>query len=477
MRTLMDIIQFHCPACRTLLRVPPAAAGFQGPCPACQREIVGPVPAKGLEARLAPEDAFTPFPGSPIPAPPSEPEPTPPASEPTPEPEPELHQPPQPQPQSEPGPELPRKDDTPPFPTAEEPEPFRPFSDTPDDLAPPENSSEPITSEPALPQSDSGEPASPQVPTECLAPKSVRRLRAAVLILSCLLCSVISYVFGYVMAQKSRSFAPPIFADPAAILDSPGVPEERTETPPPDLPELPDDTPSEADLDADPPEIDLSGTPESTSPAPAARATLDAFLSAPDWASRSAYVLAADEVRADMKAHAEEFGDGPIDTTGIEPAYAFPDQEHFIVRTETIPTGFPVTLQKIGTDWRVDWQVFHEFHGDLFRRFASGKLGATGEFHLYLRPHAKQDANGFTRYQLTAPIEGRSYPAFGKRGSMAQAKITALLDSEEFRSNPDIQELLDKDGVPLVLKLSYQSRGQDQNFLLIEDLVAQGWGR
>ena len=475
----MDIIQFHCPACRTLLRVPPAAAGFQGPCPACRREIVGPVPAKGLEARLAPEDTFTPFPGSPIPTPPAEPAP-PEETEPTPpkaEPEPELQHPPELQSQPEPEPDIPSTNEVPPVPTSEEPEPFEPFSDSPEDLTSPETPSEPTKPEASAIQSDTEEPAPAQAPAECLAPKHVRRLRAAVLILSCLLCSVISYVFGYVMAQKSRSFAPPIFADPAAILDSPGLPEERTEAQPPDLPELPDDTPLKAAPDTALPESDLSGTPESTSPAPAARATLDAFLSAPDWASRSAYVLAADEVRADMKAHAEEFGDGPIDTTGIEPAYAFPDQEHFIVRTETIPTGFPVTLQKTGMDWRVDWQVFHEFHGDLFRRFASGKLGATGEFHLYLRAHAKQDANGFTRYQLTAPIEGRSYPAFGKRGSMAQAKITALLDSEEFRSNPDIQELLDKDGVPLVLKLSYQSRGQDQNFLLIEDLVAQGWGR
>jgi len=136
---MADVIQFHCPACGTTLRVPPAAAGFEGPCPRCARLIVGPDPALGLGARLAgtplvrssPEstpafhghpardnDPFNPF-GSPpsypslvptptvipptvqetAPPPPSEPEPSPvqapvlepaPAPPPAPEPEPVL---------------------------------------------------------------------------------------------------------------------------------------------------------------------------------------------------------------------------------------------------------------------------------------------------------------------------------------------------------------------------------------------------
>jgi len=501
----MDIIQFHCPACRTLLRVPPAAAGFQGPCPVCQRDIVGPVPDKGLEARLAPKDAFTPFPGSPIPTPPQEPESTPAPIAPEPEPEQAIPEPPAPEPTPPapeptpppPEPELPPVEEPAPpepEPTLPEPESFTPFSDTPKDLAaPPRSTSSEPSNEPAT-----DKPTPKEGPLECLAPKHVRRLRTAVLVLSCLLCSVISYIFGYVMAQKSRDFAAPIFSDPEAILEVTPLPEppatDPLPEPPPSKP-LPEATPEtetdpsplipptiedpEPDAEESSPasEVDLSGEPEPPSSDTAARATLDAFLSAPDWASRSAYVLDADEVRTAMKTHAEEHGDGPMETTAVDSAFVFPDQEHFVVRTTDVPEGFPVTLQQVGPDWRIDWKVFQEFHGDQFRRFASGKLGEEAEFHLYLRPHAKQDANGFTRYQLTAPIKGRSYPAFGKGGSLAQAKITALLDSEEMRSNPDIQELLANDGVPLVLKLSYQSRGKEQNFLLIEDLVAQGWGR
>jgi hypothetical protein len=441
----MEIIKFHCPACRTQLRVPPAAAGFQGPCPACGRDIIGPIPNRGLEARLAPKDAFSPFPGNPFAEKPEEPTPA-------------------------------------PIPETPEPEPFVPFSDPPalTPTAPvevPAAASPPAASQP--PFADRPTPAAAPAaaldePPECLAPRHVRRLRAAVLILSCLLCSLISYIAGYLTALKRQVVSPPIFADVSAMLPPPAASDDA---PPPGVP-LPEPAEDPANsAAASTPEADPVGSPPAPQPGLAAEATLKAFLSAPDWASRLAYVMDPEDVRAAMKKHAEKEGDGPIEIDSIESAYVFPDQEHFIIKTKRIATGFPVTIQRVGDDWRIDWETFEEFHGDAFRRFASGTLGENGEFHLYLKPQLSQDPNGFVRYQLTAPIEGRSYPAFAKRGSIAQAKITALLESESMKENPDIQKLLAKDGIPLILKLSYQSRGQNQNFLQLEDLVAQGWGR
>ena len=64
---MAEVIQFHCPACDTTLRVPPAAAGFEGPCPRCAQLIVGPDPALGLGARLAGTPLVRPSPES-IPA-------------------------------------------------------------------------------------------------------------------------------------------------------------------------------------------------------------------------------------------------------------------------------------------------------------------------------------------------------------------------------------------------------------------------
>ena len=92
---MTDVIQFDCPACGTTLRVPPAAAGFEGPCPRCTVEIIAPDPMTGHAARLAgawemepieaftrpastpaarDEDPFNPF--RPLPRAPSEPPPS-----------------------------------------------------------------------------------------------------------------------------------------------------------------------------------------------------------------------------------------------------------------------------------------------------------------------------------------------------------------------------------------------------------------
>jgi hypothetical protein len=50
---MAEVIQFNCPSCGTLLRLPLAMAACQGPCPKCDREIVAPDPARGTNAHEA----------------------------------------------------------------------------------------------------------------------------------------------------------------------------------------------------------------------------------------------------------------------------------------------------------------------------------------------------------------------------------------------------------------------------------------
>lgn len=77
---MAELIQFNCPACGTLLRLPLAMAARQGPCPNCDREIVAPDPYRGFgayEIPLPPPpkviEPFRPFAESP-PMAPKEPE-------------------------------------------------------------------------------------------------------------------------------------------------------------------------------------------------------------------------------------------------------------------------------------------------------------------------------------------------------------------------------------------------------------------
>lgn len=50
---MAEIIQFNCPSCGTLLRLPLAMAACQGPCPNCGREIVAPDPERETAAHEA----------------------------------------------------------------------------------------------------------------------------------------------------------------------------------------------------------------------------------------------------------------------------------------------------------------------------------------------------------------------------------------------------------------------------------------
>ena len=50
---MAEVIQFNCPSCGTMLRLPLGMAACQGPCPNCDREIVAPDPARGIAAHEA----------------------------------------------------------------------------------------------------------------------------------------------------------------------------------------------------------------------------------------------------------------------------------------------------------------------------------------------------------------------------------------------------------------------------------------
>lgn len=59
---MADLIQFHCPACGVMLRLPLSMAGSKGPCPRCARLILAPEPHRGLGARIHPTPVEPPLP-------------------------------------------------------------------------------------------------------------------------------------------------------------------------------------------------------------------------------------------------------------------------------------------------------------------------------------------------------------------------------------------------------------------------------
>ena len=449
----MEVIRFQCPACSAPLTVPPEAAGFQGACPKCAAEIIGPNPALGLPASLPvvappPAKAFEPFPEQATPVSIPQPPPTEPAPELIPPSDPfagsaipqETLPPPQPDippspPETKepelPGPELPEPELSEPVPAKEE-EPFKDFTPPP---AKPEN----LTSLPPAPTVKRSGPS------------------VAVLVLSCLLTGVLAFVAGYSSRRITPDTSGPIFTS-------------NPITPPT---ESPDPIPVPVRTWIPDPTTDEDGEPTVAGP----EATLNAFLTANGWAARSAYVMFPESVRPRMEEHAKKSNDGPIETTDIS-LFEITKQAHiFKVSTPKVPEGFPVAVTRDNNSWQIDWETFVEFHDDRFLRFATGKGDDHGVFHLLVKPaEAAESDTLFERFLLNPPMPGREQSAYIKKGSVTLARLQGIFERRAGQTEEVFDKLLEGQGPPMVLALSYKVNSQGQSYIQIDDVVAIGWG-
>ncbi|MCP5531562.1 MAG: hypothetical protein H7A49_02500 [Akkermansiaceae bacterium] len=405
---MAELIQFPCPACDAVLRLPLARAGWQGGCPRCGREIIAPSPQLGIGARLAPEEADLPFADIP-PPPPSAPA---------------------------------AVDREPPAPVAEE---------------------KPVRLDPVR-----------EIPRPTAAARESRAPdhHRPVLVLSVLLSSVVSLVAGYLLGVRSDWLI--------------------ARTPFPELPEIPTATvqpvkPAPAPVLVKPV---TAPAPEATEPAPAeaapettaapatekassvAEAALRAFLDAPDWTARSAYVLSRERVSPLMESYAREHPDGPtpITSLSVESSYTAPGSGEtvfvFKVTTERVPTGFHVPVAETKDGWLVDWESFVEFRDDRFRLFAEGPADHTGRFHLLVRkPNAEQavgtENEHFTTFLVEPPLPDRQRLAYVRKGSDPHTKLNAATAGDLFTAP--------------VLELAKRTTPDGKSYLEITRIVAGDW--
>lgn len=438
-------IHFSCPACAKPLRVPASAAGERGPCPACGAEIIGPAgeaPAR-LVARqpqadepMAAPDPFAPFPGLGG------------RSENTVAPSPAIANP------------APPAD---PLPAG--PEPFAGF--TPPEPEPEE------TAAPASP------PAVVQPPAGGRGRALPRLARGCAGLLGILLAFGGGYFFG-------RNHQPL----PAPWWNSPPVETPESEPAEPEIPAPPEadspasETPESAAADepgaapearaANPPSLGEPDLPATADPPrPSSRETLVAFLEAVDPEIRRRHVLDPESVDAPMVAAAASGAGGPLDYLEIKPELLDEDLHHYRVKTPDLPNGFPVTLHRAAEGgWAVHWPTFDEFSRDKLAKFAAGKLGESGRFHVFVREESGNSPH-FALFRVRAPISGRDYPAFVKRNAPLYSRLTAALDTGA-RSDTFARVVAER-GIPVVLELGYRRNTEDQPYLLIERLIALSW--
>lgn len=321
---MAEMIQFHCPACGALLRLPLALAAQQGPCPCCGSIIIAPDPYRGV-------GAYQPEPPAPV--------------------------------------EIERPMESPP---------------------------------PVVP------------PVSLHAPASQR----AVLVLSVLLSATVSLVVGYILGARANWV---VSNTPFPVMLPPKV-----EAAPPVSP------PVQTVLIKPQP---VETKPAATKASAAAQSALKAFLDAPDWTTRSAYVLHPEKVREAMEAYSHKVPDGatPYKSLSIQNSYTDKQTGNtlfiFQVITEQYPTGFPVAVVETATGWQVDWQTFIEFRDDQFKAFADGPVNQTGRFHLIVSaaPAAPAGTTNehFTTFLLDPPYPDRRQAAFVKKSSDFLATLEA----------------------------------------------------
>jgi hypothetical protein len=202
---------------------------------------------------------------------------------------------------------------------------------------------------------------------------------------------------------------------------------------------------------------------------------LKAFLSAPGWAARSAYVLFPDKVREAMAAHAVAHRDGPIKSTGISLLQGGKLSHVYLVRTPAFPDGFPVAVVSTDDGWLVDWETFVEFHDDMFKSFADGFGGQHGAFHLLVnQADPKFAPEGMVLFKLNPPMPGRERIARVPEKSSAYARLNEIFKNQEKFDPETFRQLVASKGLPLVLSVSRKMEG-DKAFLMIEDVLGVGW--
>ncbi len=379
---MAEVIQFNCPVCATMLRLPLTMAAQQGPCPHCAREIIAPDPRHGIGAYELPVAVpeVSPF-------------------------------------RLEPFAESP--------PLVAKPqkviEPFRPFAEPLPQRETDEfvQIPEPMLAREPFAATQPTSPTAPQPITVCAKPQR------AVLVLSCLLTGAVALAWGYALGVRSNQWfmrIPPMTAPmiPPPKVDNPTIPAD---------PKLPAAIPvAEPTIRPIKPPVEPPKPPEPAKVSAAAEASLRAFLDAPDWATRSAYVLSPGKVRTLMEAYSHEAPDGPTVFQSLSVKQSHLDEKSgntvyiFNVVTEKYPDGIPVAIKETPAGWLVDWQSFVEFRDNLFHRFVIGPVDQTGRFHLVVTaPPPARAANTenekFSSFLLQSPLADKQQLAFVKKPS------------------------------------------------------------
>ncbi|MCW1925649.1 hypothetical protein OKA05_24030 [Luteolibacter arcticus] len=289
-------------------------------------------------------------------------------------------------------------------------------------------------------------------------PRSKARLALAIG-LPALALAAVGYHFG-----KGRQLQ---------ILESPALGSPSTPTQPAEPAPAPAPAPNETAQGSQPP------PPPERSEVNDAQETLIAFLGAPDWQARSAFVLSPEEVRPEMEKHAKANGDGPIPASAVElnKEQSAPPVFVFKVCTKAMPDGFPVPVIFTDEGPKIDWESFTAFNDDHFNKLLQGPPGQIGIFNLLVKPELGEEPSPhFTRFRLSVPMPGREATSWVRRDSVALARLKAVFDGSDIYDKETVDKLVSEIGLPLRLAVAKRRTNDGREFIEVVEMVAGSWG-
>jgi len=271
------------------------------------------------------------------------------------------------------------------------------------------------------------------------------------------------------------SINPPAPAGKPAPAEKPAAtgkqtPGDKPATPKDAAPKAPEKSP---DAPAKPPEQSSAKEPakENTKVVAAAEATLRAFLEAPDWKSRSEYVLSPETIRPKMEAYAKDNADGPtaFDSFSVKASDVDENTKSTLLVFQVEAAGgpvIPVAILETAKGWLVDWESFVEFRDDQFKHFTEGPVDLKGEFHLIVTaaqgpPGTAQENENFAGFSLSPPLPDRQRIAYVRKSNPIYPQLR--------------QAVASGGSITPVLEVAKRSAGDKQSFLEILSIKATSW--
>lgn len=166
----------------------------------------------------------------------------------------------------------------------------------------------------------------------------------------------------------------------------------------------------------------------------APKATLEAFLSAPDLNTRGQYVLYPETVLPKMQAYESKHPQRAIVPVKLKVEECHVNEATemmlviFRVYTAECYEGYLVSVWETPDGWKIDWDGFIDFQDRQFQKFLTAKGDEIGTFRVGLLAADPDPAAGApASFILIDPINAHRQPAFIPKDPNLASDLTKLL--------------------------------------------------